>query len=217
MDLHERAAVLARMLGCSDASAQSLSDMVQFKTYSPGAILAHQGDICDTFWMVVKGVIQLRAHSVEGQATIISASGPGEMIGAYDPERDASFDTFAYTGVSALSINAQRLEHVVDKRPDLARGLARIFSGQLHLVLERLAHRVTLSASGRFYQALLKEAGAANEIAPPPIISVLALSAQTTRETGSRAISALERRGVIERSGEKLTIVSRRMLEEMIA
>ncbi|WP_422266784.1 helix-turn-helix domain-containing protein, partial [Sphingorhabdus sp.] len=38
----------------------------------------------------------------------------------------------------------------------------------------------------------------------------------TTRETGSRAISALVRRGIVERRDNALRIVSRRLLEEMV-
>ncbi len=216
MEIAERSAIIARLLTCSDSSARTLAEVVQYKTYRPRSFLAHQGEICDEFWLILDGTVQLRANSPEGQTTVISACSAGEMIGAYDAERDASFDTFAYTLVNALSINALRLSRIVADHPDLARGLARIFSGQLSMVLERLANRVTLSAAGRFYLELLKEAGQDVRIEPPPIVSVLALSAQTTRETGSRAMSRLERRGIIQRTDEHLTIISRRMLEEMI-
>ena len=48
------------------------------------------------------------------------------------------------------------------------------------------------------------------------MISALALSAQTTRETGSRAINALERRGIIRRDDNQLEILSRSLLEELV-
>jgi CRP-like cAMP-binding protein len=48
------------------------------------------------------------------------------------------------------------------------------------------------------------------------VIAALALSAQTTRETGSRAINALERRGIIRRDDERLEILSRGLLEELV-
>jgi DNA-binding GntR family transcriptional regulator len=47
-------------------------------------------------------------------------------------------------------------------------------------------------------------------------VTALALNANTSRETASRAISALERRGVISRSDRYMTIVAPRMLEDMV-
>lgn len=216
MHAAERTAIISRLLDCSEEGARTLADSVHFKTYRPRTFLAHQGQMCDEFWLVIEGTIQLRANSADGQTTVISACGEGELVGTYDAKHNASFDTFAYTFVRALSVRAMRLIQIVDEHPDLGRGLARIFSGQLSIVLERLANRVTLSATGRFYRELLDEAGEQDRIEPPPMVSVLALSAQTTRETGSRAMSKLERRGIIQRTDDSLTIVSRRMLEELV-
>ena len=79
-----------------------------------------------------------------------------------------------------------------------------------------MAARITLTAKGRVYAELIHEAGDERRISPPPVIVALALSAQTTRETGSRAIHALERRGIIRRDDEHLEMVSRSLLEELV-
>ena len=83
-------------------------------------------------------------------------------------------------------------------------------------MLDRMAARIGLSANGRFHKALLQLADAEGEIRPAPVISALALSVHTTRETGSRALAALLRRGIVERDAHSLRIVSRRMLEDMV-
>ena len=44
----------------------------------------------------------------------------------------------------------------------------------------------------------------------------LATRVQTTRETASRAVSALERRGVVRRDAEGLVIVARHRLEDLV-
>lgn len=46
---------------------------------------------------------------------------------------------------------------------------------------------------------------------------MLALCANTTRETASRAIAALIRRGVISRDERELVILAPRMLRELIS
>ena len=79
-----------------------------------------------------------------------------------------------------------------------------------------MAARIILTANGHVYVELLHEAGEEGTISPPPLIAALALSAQTTRETGSRAVNALERRWIIRRDDEQLKILSRNLLEELV-
>lgn len=78
-----------------------------------------------------------------------------------------------------------------------------------------MAARIELSATGRFYRALLQLGDADGLIKPARLIASLAVSVHTTRETASRALAALTRRGIVERQEDALQIVSRRMLEEL--
>lgn len=180
-------------------------------------ILIHQGDHNDLLWLILGGTVQLQAVSADGQVTVLSAFGPGEVVGAFDDEEaESAFDARASGPVKTLQIETAQLRRLMEECPDLGRGMSRIFAGQLNAVLERLSARVTLSAVGRLYRELLQLAGENDAISPPPVISALALSAQTTRETGSRAIGALERRGIITRDETRLSINSRRMLEDLV-
>lgn len=74
-----------------------------------------------------------------------------------------------------------------------------------------------ISANGRVYAELLRLAGDTHRIAPPPVLSALALTVHTTRETASRAIASLARRGIVRRTDEALEIVAPRLLAELIA
>ena len=216
MDFDERTLTLRALLDCSEPSARALSKAMRHKWHPAQSILSHQGHQETELWLVLSGTVQLQAISIEGRSTIISAFGPGDLVGAFSDNDESAFDVCAMNRVEALQIEALRLHHVLQEWPDLGVGLSAIYSGQLHSVLDRLAARVTLSAVGRCYRELLKQAGSRDVISPPPVISALALSAQTTRETGSRAISALERRGIIQRDETTLEIVSRRLLEDLV-
>lgn len=216
MDSPERVEALSAFLDCSARSAAALAGAMRARDFAPGKVLSHQGENDRTMWLILEGTIQLQAVSVEGRATVLSAFGPGELVGGFDAERESGFDTRALGRVSALEVDAIDLHRLVREWPDLGAGLSRIYAGQLHAVLDRLAERVTLTAVGRCYRELLRLAEQSDTIAPPPVIAALALSAQTTRETGSRAINTLERRGIIARTQDHLTIVSRRMLEELV-
>jgi CRP/FNR family cyclic AMP-dependent transcriptional regulator len=78
--------------------------------------------------------------------------------------------------------------------------------------------RSALSAVGRVYAELLRDAKRAPDltISPAPVLSELALRVSTTRETASRAVNALERRGIIRRDATSLTIVAPQRLESLI-
>ena len=212
----ELAATLSDFLQCSPVPAQALASAMRRREFSPKSFLYHQGDDDRLLWLILEGTVQLQAISAEGQSTVISAFGPGELIGAFSDYEEASYDARALGIVTALEIDALHLRDLMAQWPELGTGLSRIYSGQLGAVLDRLAVRVTLSAVGRFYRELLRAAGPSDTISPAPVIAALALSAQTTRETGSRATSALERRGIIERSADRLTIISRRSLEDLV-
>ncbi|WP_284124986.1 Crp/Fnr family transcriptional regulator [Parerythrobacter aestuarii] len=216
MDTDERTSALQAVLGCSKPSAAALAGAMVARNYPARTFIMHQGDRNSQLWLILSGTVQLQAVSIDGQATVISSFGPGELVGAFPDEDDIGYDARAFGPVAALQVEARDLRRLMDAHPDLGPGLAAIFSGQLDIVLDRLSARVTLSASGRVYRELLRLAGNSDNIAPPPVISALALTAQTTRETGSRAISALERRGIVERSEAQLAIRSRRLLEELV-
>ena len=78
--------------------------------------------------------------------------------------------------------------------------------------------RAAVSAVGRVYAELLRLARASPGlvIRPAPVLSELAVRVSTTRETASRAVSALERRGLIRRDPGSLTVVAPQRLEELI-
>ena len=71
---------------------------------------------------------------------------------------------------------------------------------------------------GRVHAELLRLARLADGrvIRPAPVLAKLAVRVQSTRETVSRTINALERRGIIRRERDALVIVAPHRLEEMI-
>ena len=216
MDITERMSALKLLLGCSNGSAERLSASMIPRDYDGKSVLCYQGDRNDSLWLLLKGTVQLQSTSIEGQSTVISTFGPGELVGSFPDESELGFDALTTEKAETLQIGAGDLRRLLAECPDLGAGFAAIFSGQLDTVLDRLAARVSLSANGRFYRELLRMAGEDDVISPSPVIAALALVAQTTRETGSRAVSALERRGIVERGNDQMTIVSRRMLESLV-
>ena len=96
--------------------------------------------------------------------------------------------------------------------------VSRLLLKQLRKATDKLLDRATLSAQGRVHAELLRLArlGDGHTLRPPPVLSALAIRVQTTRETASRAVAALERRGIVRRDGVALIIVAPHRLEELV-
>jgi CRP-like cAMP-binding protein len=107
---------------------------------------------------------------------------------------------------------------LVDRHRSLGLLLVRSLLEQLRAASARMVDRTTLSAPGRVHAELLRLArlGDGTVIRPAPVHAALAVRVQSTRETVSRAVSALERRGIVRREGDALIIVAAGRLEELV-
>ena len=212
----EQLSSIAACFDCSSDSAQLLLSAMTEKQFAAGANIALRGDPSTMLFLILEGAVVAEIFGIDGQHAQLTRHGPGEIFGAYPEPTLYRADFRAMVAVTLLTIPAQMLATLARQHGDIGSGIAGLLARQLDLMLDRMAARIGLSANGRFHKALLQLADANGEIRPAPVISALALSIHTTRETGSRALAALLRRGIVERSENSLRIVSRRMLEEMV-
>ncbi|MXO90995.1 Crp/Fnr family transcriptional regulator [Pontixanthobacter aquaemixtae] len=215
MDQAERISVVQAIFGCDTAEAEALNASLRFTTAEPSRTIALQGDESRDCQFVIAGSVGLRALGSEGQYTQVATVEPGEIFGSFPDAGTHSVEAVAQEAVEMLVIGTAQLRELARSHAAIASGLAALYAGQLANVLGRLAARVTLSAKGRVYSELRDLADGDGRIAPVPVVSALAVQAQTSRETASRAISQLERRGVIERAASHWQVTSLRMLEEL--
>ncbi|MFQ5346696.1 MAG: Crp/Fnr family transcriptional regulator [Rhodothalassiaceae bacterium] len=216
--MHEddRIAALAAVFACPQALARRLDAKMALQRFPHQGIVAHQGDEIRHCWLVIEGGAARRCLGADGQIGQLVMHGPGEMFGAFpEPVRNRA-DIVASGALTTLRIASADLAALARAHAGLGAGLAATFARQFDFVLDRMAARTTLSAAGRVYAELLRLAGAEGRITPPPVLTALALSVQTTRETASRAVAVLERRGIVRRDEESLIVVSRRLLEELV-
>jgi CRP/FNR family cyclic AMP-dependent transcriptional regulator len=216
MELAERLAFLTSFFACSSEDAKALNEAMSIVEYRAKEVLTHQGDLGAKVWIVLDGLAQLQVIGSDGQIQLLAAHGPGELFGALPEERIAVSDIVAHSRLSALETPTQKFMALIEANRGVATGLTRILARQYNAVLDRMAARITLTAIGRVYSELLNIAGDHNIISPPPVVAALGLKAQTTRETASRAINALVRRGIVSRDAQQLKINSRTLLEDLI-
>ena len=212
----ERVAVLQAILACAENVATHLERLSNWSTVERRQILLHQGDHHRQCHLVISGSADIRVLGREGQYIQIATVEPGEIFGAYPEPGPVRADVRAQNAMELVSLDTAHLARIALDHAEIGAGLARIFAGQLGNVLDRFAARVTLTANGRVYAHLLGLVGADGTIAGAPAVAALAVQAQTTRETASRAISALERRGIMHRQADGWVIASPRLLEELV-
>lgn len=216
-DASDDIAAIASALGCSPRAAQSLHGIGQTRVTPSATVLVHQGDVADGNWLILDGNVRCEVLSPEGRSNVVATHPPGDMIGVFGrrPETmSASLTTHGSTRL--LAIGNPAIERLGIDDSEFALAVARSYARQSGTLLDRLAARISLTAAGRIHQRLLDLAGPDYVIAPGPIVAALAVSVQTTRETASRAISNLERRGIIRREPGRLIIQSPRMLEDLV-
>ncbi|WP_229954744.1 Crp/Fnr family transcriptional regulator [Parasphingorhabdus litoris] len=203
-------------LNCTPEVAQALDAAMAPQAFDHKDILVHQGDKNSQIWLILDGKAQLQIIGYEGQITLLATHGPGEILGAFPEETESNMDIKVYGSLTALQIPSNDLHELLRTYPSLGAGLSKILGNQFNAILDRLASHVTLTATGRVYRELLRLVDENDQASPPPVIAALALTAQTTRETASRAINALVRRGIIERDKRRLEIISRGLLESLV-
>jgi CRP-like cAMP-binding protein len=145
---------------------------------------------------------------------------PGDVFGAIAEARAAAeeAEVVAIEDVRAAIFLALDFLALIEAHGCVGLALSRMLLKRLHAATEKMVERVTLSAGGRVYAELLRLARLCDgtSIRPAPVISALAVRVQSTRETVSRTINALERRGLIRRDRGALVIVAPHRLEAMI-
>jgi CRP/FNR family transcriptional regulator, cyclic AMP receptor protein len=210
-------AAIAAALGCQHEAARALLETGRLSTMASGTTLVLQGDIASRSWLILDGAVRCEVISPEGRITVVATHPPGDVVGAFGLPDTPMAGALATSGQTRLlSLGDGVIERLAESDPDFALALARTYARQAGQMMQRLAARISLTAPGRIYARLLELAGPTYSIEPSPIVSALAVSVQTTRETTSRTLSALERRGIIKRDEVRLTIQSPRMLEELI-
>lgn len=212
----ERLAVIQSVFSCSHDAAVTLGAAVSELSVPGKELVARQGDMAHQCWLVVDGMVQAQINSPDGQLILLASYGPGELFGCYPEPAKLRTDFVAMGSSRLLSIKTTALVDLARCNADVGHGVSVLLARQLDALLDRMAARTTLSAAGRVYAELLRLAGDSNRITPPPVLSALALTVNTTRETASRAIAHLVRRGIVSRTDDALEILAPRLLAELI-
>lgn len=214
----ELAVGLARIFGCSQAVAGELSAAALPRQHGPGGVLVRQGERCGRVFVLLSGHARAAMVTLDGRVLQVAEHGPGDIFGGVDPDREQAAEVTAAAQSLVASFATGDFYALAERHACVGLVLARAMVRQFGALTQLVSARLTLSATGRVHAELLRMArtGDGRWIRPLPVLSDLALRVQTARETVSRAVSALERRGIVRRHEDGLEIVAPARLEALI-
>ena len=191
--------LLGRVFGCSAELAEHIRLRGRLRAYATRLTIVKQGDQVSTLFVVIAGRAHALVYSVEGQAVLLHEYRSGDLFGVmtspYSATHDA--DVVAVEDVSAFLLDGVVLALLAEQHACIGMALLRFMVDRLQQTSSRMYEHAALSAVGRVYSELLRQARSSPDqtIRPCPVVTDLALRVSTTRETASRAVNALERRG----------------------
>lgn len=215
-------AIVAQAFDCADALAAVVASKATNRHYEPRSTILRAGDPSAHVYLVIEGHAQAIAISADGRTVLVQDFHPGDLFGETAALSSGinEEDVIAYNDVDASIFRNDIFIGLIETYSNVALAVSRLVVARLNRTTRRLVEGVTLSASGRVYAELLRQSrrsGDITEIRPLPKISEFAMLVQSTRETVSRAINLLERKGIIARESDCLIIIAPHRLEDMIS
>lgn len=208
------------ILVCPGDIAFSIARRASYRRFPVKAAMIKQGDRTVSTFLMLTGRAQAIIYGHDGQLVLLHEYQRGDVFGVGGADEPAveDADVIAVEEVQAAVFLAADFIALVETHGCIAGLVSRALLRQLRATSLRVAERSTLSASGRVHAELLRLARLSDgrTIRPAPVLSALAVRINSTRETVSRAISALKRRGIVRQTDDALIIVAPHRLEELI-
>jgi CRP/FNR family transcriptional regulator, cyclic AMP receptor protein len=211
---------LQQVFACSADISDSIARRAIERLYPLKAVILSQGDEAGATFLLVTGRAHALTYGVEGQMVLLYELLPGDFFGAIaetEPAREEA-DVVAVEDVRAAVFRMLDFLALLEAYGCVGLAVSRMLLKQLRATAARMVERSTLSAVGRVHAELLRLArlGDGRTLRPMPVLAALAVRVHSTRETVSRTIHALERRGIVRREADALVIVAPGRLEDMI-
>lgn len=213
-------AFIRETFACTDEIAATIFERGTVRAHAPHTAIVRQGEKAAAAYLLTFGLAHARVYSLEGHMIMLCEYRSGDLFGAVgelDPAPEEA-EIVAVEAARSFILRSRDLVVLAETYGSIGLALSRLLLRQLRRATSLFYERAAVSAVGRVYAEILRLARASPGlvIRPAPVLTELAVRVSTTRETASRAVSALERRGIVRRESGSLTVVAPQRLEELI-
>ena len=147
--------------GLEERTLGVLREMATSQTYPPGTVLCRQGEIEETFYIVVDGRVSVTRTETDGEEHLLSMCGPNDYFGelALIDKRPRMATCTAVTETTVLEITAGVFARLVEESPVVAYTI----TNQVLATMRELDQRAleTLAAKNEALREAYKELQAA--------------------------------------------------------
>ncbi|MCM2333716.1 MAG: Crp/Fnr family transcriptional regulator [Anaeromyxobacteraceae bacterium] len=202
--------------GLDAASADALERLCETRAFAEGAVVVSEAEPGDALFVLVRGKVKVVLYGESGREVILSIfSRPGDVFGEMslldDAPRSATVSAMEPSTLLVLS-RADFRAHV-DRHPSIALQVLTELSRRLRRADAIIGDLALLDVFGRLAAKLRELAESDGEeteagilIRQRPTQAEIAAMIGTSRETVSRALSELTRRGDVVMTGKRLLI-----------
>lgn len=200
-------------------ACQALAEASQLRSIAAGETLIKQGDRAGPVYLVLSGHLRAVKYSENGHKIWLSDIGKGGLVGEVDAltKRGRSSFVDAYSDSQLLGITQQVFDDLSLVYAEISRAVSRMLAHRLADTSNQLTELTTLSVRHRLHSELkrLGERDPDNyellNIPTMPAVIALAERIHTSRESASRALSELERLGIVQRVEEGAIVIDPRL------
>ncbi|MBE9062185.1 Crp/Fnr family transcriptional regulator [cf. Phormidesmis sp. LEGE 11477] len=205
------------------ALATEAADQVVTRHHPANQVILLENDWGNSVYFVLEGWAKIRTYNIDGKEVTLNILGKGEVFGEMAPleEIPRSTDVITLTPTVIGSMPAPHFVKLLHTEPMAGLYLARLMAKRLRQVNRRLRLRESDSQS-RVADVLLflaegqgKIAGQGMEIPNLPHRELSGLSG-LARETVTRVLNKLEKKGLIQRDRDILKIIDIETLEKLL-
>ncbi len=210
--------------GLPAESLQAIAGHAVTRSHPANRVILLENDWGGSVYFILEGWVKIRTHNVDGKEVTLNIVGQGEVIGemAALEEVPRSTDAITLTATTISNIPAHDFVNLLNREPLAGVRLAQLLAKRLRQLNRRLRLRESDSLS-RVADTLLflaegqgKQGITGTEIPNLPHRELSSISG-LARETVTRSLTKLEKKGLIERHDDILCILNLDALEAIIA
>ncbi|UXE62185.1 MAG: Crp/Fnr family transcriptional regulator [Woronichinia naegeliana WA131] len=209
--------------GLAEDSLEKAITHIVIREHPANQVILLENDWGGSVYFIMNGWVKIRTHNADGKEITLNIVGTGEIIGemAALEEAPRSTDAITLTPTKVCSIPAQDFCAVLATEPSAGIRLAQLIAKRLRQLNRRLRLREAESIA-RVADALLflaegqgKSTKQGIDIPNFPHRELSSISG-LARETVTRTLTKLEKKGLIIRETDRLCIPDLYALEEVI-
>lgn len=186
-------------------------------------VILLENDWGTSVYFILSGWVKIRTYNIDGKEVTLNIIGRGELFGEMAPleEVPRSTDVITLTPTVVANLPATDFVNLVNTEPQAGIRLAKLMARRLRQLNRRLRLREA-DSTARVADILLfladgqgKQSAAGIEIPNLPHRELSSLSGMA-RETVTRVLGKLERKGMIKRENDTLCIANVQALENLL-